>query len=544
MATKTTGPLVADRNTMSIVFQVLNNTEDSQQVQVSVYDLSSCPKEEVFTEEIEVNPNEASGTILPQPPTRFEIVVEGLEENMEVWVAGRTARQNIDLNLSAFLPQNLVHNQEMVTVGDLLPGPQGYTTGPLVADRLAQSLIVEVLNSTLEEQSVMVTVYDTSVSPKQPVASQTFNLEADCSDFIIFPDPPTQYEVMFTASSDGVYGFTSTRTQVQSAAISLTNLLAPNEMSHGNLTPVDTPLDAVNEAETVEEMRAAIENPALGLDLTDYNMLSDELKDEVAQTLLDNRPEEGYPTVLSVQLALDEAVNNIVDPNNIYVEAGSSGNGSRAMPFGTIQQGIAAVNPGGTVNILSGTYPITSQINVNKAGITLLGEPGTLLELQADTIALLTTQPNITIDGLTITSDMPYPKEFIQIGGNNNVLRNNTIFGPEQQGDSSTWVVNRAVVSQGGLEVTLEGNTFYSLRTGMYINPNTTGEINNNVVYNTRGGFLVDRAFTTFVGNSWGTPPNFFDIVLLAGTTEGPPYDNLAELSAENDNATISDQRE
>lgn len=53
----------------------------------------------------------------------------------------------------------------------------------------------------------------------------------------------------------------------------------------------------------------------------------------------------------------------------------------------------------------------------------------------------------------------------------------------------------------------------------------------------------MDGALTTFFGNSWGTPPNEFDIVLLAGTTMGPPYDNLAQLSQDNDNATISDQR-
>jgi len=75
------------------------------------------------------------------------------------------------------------------------------------------------------------------------------------------------------------------------------------------------------------------------------------------------------------------------------------------------------------------------------------------------------------------------------------------------------------------------------------IHPNTTGAIKNNVVYNTAAGFLVDSASTTFEGNSWGTPQNLTDITLLAGTTYDPPYDNLTDLSAANDNATISDQR-
>lgn len=303
-------------------------------------------------------------------------------------------------------------------------------------------------------------------------------------------------------------------------------------------------LDAVNDATTTAEMRAAIENPNLGLDLTAYNSLTDTQKDEVATELLNNRPVGGYPTVASVQAALDLAISELVDLNNIYVQAGAmDGDGSLAHPFGTIVEGIAAVNVDGTVHILSGTYPITSQILVNKMGITLLGEPGTLLLLEADLIAILVTATDVTIDGLTITSDVPYANEFIQIGGTNASLFNNTIYGPAQALPMSNWIVNRAVVPQGSINFTVAGNTFYSLRTGIYINPNVTGEINNNTVYNTKGAFLVDQAFTTFLGNSWGIPPNEVDIALLAGTTQGVPYNDLAALSAANNNATISDQR-
>ena len=304
-------------------------------------------------------------------------------------------------------------------------------------------------------------------------------------------------------------------------------------------------LEAVNNAMTIAEIRAAIENPGLGLDLTAYNNLTEILKDEVSFDVLSGRPISGYPSVASVQLALDLAISEIVNPDIIYVQAGAiGGNGSLATPFGTIIQGIAAVNPGGTVNILSGTYPIITQIAVNKTGITLKGVPGTVLLLQADIIAILITANDTTVDGLTITSEIPYPKEFIQVAGANTSIVNNTIFGPSQALPMSGWVVNRALVPQVGvMNLTVEGNEFYSLRTGIYINPNVTGTINNNVVYNTKGGFLVDMAFTSFVGNSWGTPANEFDIVLLSGTTTGPPYNNLATLSAANSNATISDQR-
>ena len=303
-------------------------------------------------------------------------------------------------------------------------------------------------------------------------------------------------------------------------------------------------LNAVNDAQNAAEMRAALENPGFGLNLTAYNALTELQKNQVAEVLLSNRPVNGYPSTASVQAALDEAINEIVDVNNIYVRSGAvRGNGSITNPYGTITEGIEAVNPGGTVHILSGTYPITSQILVNKTGISLLGEPGALLMLQADIIAVLVTATDTTINGLTITSNIPYAKEFIQIGGTNTTLLNNTIFGPSQALPLSNWVVNRAVVAQDNIDILVGGNTFYSVRLGLYINPNVTGNIYNNVVYNTKGAFLVDRAFTTFVGNSWGTPMNEYDIALFAGTTTGPPFDDLQALSAANNNAIIFDQR-
>ena len=55
---------------------------------------------------------------------------------------------------------------------------------------------------------------------------------------------------------------------------------------------------------------------------------------------------------------------------------------------------------------------------------------------------------NITIDGLTMTSDQPYPVEFIQIGWNKNQILNCQIYCLNRVGDSSTWVVNRGFVAQ------------------------------------------------------------------------------------------------
>ncbi len=354
---------------------------------------------------------------------------------------------------------------------------------------------------------------------------------------------------LFTIFQNDLYSkvqFVTARESELDNLLNLNDVLTISKELSDYILSGSSSLDAVNDAQTVAEMRAAIEDPQLGLDLTEYNPLSETLKDQVAGLLLMGRPAGGYLTAVEVQEALDAAINQIVNPDQIFVQADATGgNGSRAHPFGTIAEGIAAANPGGTVQILSGTYSITSQIAVNKPGITLKGQDGALLVLQADLIPLLIQSDHATIDGLTMTSDVPYRREFIQVGGASARLVNNTIYGPPQALPMSDWVVNRAVVPQvGNADLSVENNTFHTLRTGMYINPNVTGIINDNVVYNTKGGFLVDRAFTTFDGNGWGTPRNEFDIVLLAGTTTGPPYDDLTALSANNHQAVISDQRE
>lgn len=219
------------------------------------------------------------------------------------------------------------------------------------------------------------------------------------------------------------------------------------------------------------------------------------------------------------------------------------GNGTQASPFGTIQQGVTAVSPTGTVHILGGTYPLTSQIVINKTGVTLRGYPATLIQLQAAVIPFLVTGSGVTLDGLTITSDNPYAVEFIQLAGTNHKLVNNVIYGPPQAGPSDTWVVNRGFLTQGNVvNLIVQDSIFYSLRQPAYLNPNSTGYIVNNIVYNSHG-FVVDRAVFVFSGNSWGIPVNATDIALLVGTITGAPYDPLTELAANNSDASISDQR-
>ena len=233
------------------------------------------------------------------------------------------------------------------------------------------------------------------------------------------------------------------------------------------------------------------------------------------------------------------------NPYNLYVKADAApgGDGSQKSPLQTIEQALAVVQPGGIINVLRGTYPVTQQIAVNTPGVTIKGSAGAVISLQAPIVPFVLSGGNDTIDGLTMTSDNPYPVEFIQAAGDGNQILNCMIYGPDQGGDSSTWVVNRGFVTQGNAtNLLVRNNVIHTLRQVAYLNPNSTGTIIYNTVYNTRG-YVVDRASFLFSGNSWGIPQNAVDIALLFGTTTGAPYDPLSALEASNSSATISDQR-
>ena len=233
------------------------------------------------------------------------------------------------------------------------------------------------------------------------------------------------------------------------------------------------------------------------------------------------------------------------NPYDLYVQAGAApgGDGSQAAPFQTIAEALAAVEPDGAINVLRGTYPITQQLAVSKPGVTVRGAAGAEVLLEAPVVPFLLSGGDDVIEGLTITSDQPYPVEFIQIGSDGCQILDCDIYGPAQAGDSSTWVVNRGFVTQTGVSgLLVRGNIFHSLRQPAYLNPGSVGTIMGNVCYDTRG-YVVDRAIFVFSGNSWGLPANAVDMALLSGTLTGAPYDPLSALEASNSSASISDQR-
>ncbi len=300
-----------------------------------------------------------------------------------------------------------------------------------------------------------------------------------------------------------------------------------------NVVP-DPVMEQVNTAQTPNEMQDAVTNPVLGLNLTAYNSLDASAQTLVANMILTNRPSLGYLTAPDVQNILDYSILLLapVDPNEIYVRANSTGgNGSRAYPFGTIPEGIAAVNPGGTVHVLEGDYPITVSISVNKNNITLSGEPGNRLILLVPVTAMSITGSGVTVKNLNITSDIPYLGVFAEVLANNVTLLGNNIYGPPRTG-----VVNRAILLSGFSGIVIADNYLHSIVQGISISTGAQGNVFNNHIERTATGIFVYSASMTFSGNYWAGTPNDYDIGLMSSIAG---YYQLDQLSLNNNNAKV-----
>jgi hypothetical protein len=211
--------------------------------------------------------------------------------------------------------------------------------------------------------------------------------------------------------------------------------------------------------------------------------------------------------------------------------------------YSTLQSAIDASNAGDTIEV-RGDLLVVGTTTVNK-DVTISGAPGVTLTQTVRAVTVQMSATGSTLTGLTITSDQPYAAEFVQVGANDVTVSNNTIHGPGQALPMSSWVANRAVVTQGGINgLNLTDNTIHSLRSGAYLNPNGSGTIDGNTLYNTKGDFLIDNANFTFQDNQPGNTGqrSEWGFVIFANTSPDR-YPSLTALSAANNYMTAWDQR-
>lgn len=274
---------------------------------------------------------------------------------------------------------------------------------------------------------------------------------------------------------------------------------------------------------------------------------------------LSNPPAGGISAVAIDTSGNQATTKDTLNPNVIYVSAtgdnDSTGDGSQAAPYATIAKGVSEVAQGGTVYVESGTYTPGSAITVPE-DVTILGQSGATISVDPTSLAKVFSMTNdgATIEGLTITYTAKAPASsavMVYIQADNITIRGNTFSGQFVSGDSG---VGRAmVISYGSTGLNITDNTVAHLRQPAYINGSsaspTTGAINNNRVYGTKG-WVIDGALMTFTHNIWtatgaygvGTSGNIgCDIALLASVPKPTPvYDPISTLAANNGGALLN----
>ncbi len=302
------------------------------------------------------------------------------------------------------------------------------------------------------------------------------------------------------------------------------------------------PLIAANQAETETEMRIAVTNPALGLNLAEFDTISGAQQAQVLLELIAQRPEAGYANASDIQTVLNYAVEYSVDITNIYAHSESiDGVGNRRHPLGTIEAALAAVESGGMIH-LKGAFSV-STINISKAGVTLLGEENPYISPETDSVPVIISAPAVRLNGLSIVSAVRRPSELVRVMSTDVAIVNCNLSGPGKT-DSPQLLAGITTVGEEADNYTIENNRINSLDTGLYLLESSKGLVTANNISDTRCGISIDGGMAQISENSWLGLPNDADMVITPGTPWGPPYDDLEELSSANNDAVIFDERE
>jgi hypothetical protein len=256
---------------------------------------------------------------------------------------------------------------------------------------------------------------------------------------------------------------------------------------------------------------------------------------------LTDRPNHVYYTETESQAtALAQLAALFPHPEQSFVLTTTTGHYIVAPGMG-IQAAVNAASPGSTIDITAGTHALTSQVNLNKAGITLKGVGSPLIQVSGMGYRFLITASNVTLDGLKIEkTDKVGVQNIIGIQASNTSIINNEIFGKFVIGDGDT---ARALEISGGISgLNVSGNTIHNLRQPAYINTPVLGTISNNYVHSTKG-WVVDGGGVTFTGNTWGTGAevNVYDIAILSQPSSY--YPDIVAMADANNDAVIEDQR-
>ncbi len=232
-----------------------------------------------------------------------------------------------------------------------------------------------------------------------------------------------------------------------------------------------------------------------------------------------------YPNLPALSAGNDNAVisaqfgGGVSGASAVWVDdsAAPGGLGTIDSPLQTIQAGIDLVYPGGTVNVLAGTY--LEDVTVNKAGVKLSGAgPGSSIisgPIGGGGSTITVSANNVEISGFLVTREGNNPTDW------NGALNSIGIAIP------------------GGVSGTLiHDNRIAANRNGIDINNSSGNTVRNNVITNNRTGVILRNQTngTTFVENeitdNWTLGILFLD---ASGGTNSPLQSALSSAFSNND---------
>lgn len=212
----------------------------------------------------------------------------------------------------------------------------------------------------------------------------------------------------------------------------------------------------------------------------------------------------------------------------------------------TLQSAVDAASAGNTI-LIGGNTTLTSQTTIGKQ-LTIDGLDKTTAKLTGSAgiggyfLLFNGASAGSTVRNLTIEKTDKNSQNMIGLQAANLTFNNLTITGQYVLGEGD--VARAFEVSGNANGFVISNSSITGLRQPAYINAVSSGSVQNNFVAGTRG-WVVDGGLVSFTGNTWGQggAANAVDIALLASTPYSSLYDPLATLIANNNGATISNQR-
>jgi len=118
------------------------------------------------------------------------------------------------------------------------------TSGPIVTDSEARSIIIKILNNRTDNMKFIVDIWNLDICPKVIFQSILLEVNSNCSVHVIFDihskagsivNYVSQYEVEFCGVKPGVYCWTSTRKESAEEPINNSQLISANTVTHNQL---------------------------------------------------------------------------------------------------------------------------------------------------------------------------------------------------------------------------------------------------------------------------------------------------------------------